>query len=274
MKKFLFFVIAILCLASCGNNDPKSELTLQQTFISRTFMEGSTAVEVTEGDYTFVLDLVNMRINITANKAVIPGLAEATTFTLHNIPLKFTTQNGYTFESASVIPTINGVENPEFKITNLKGKIYESEVRLEYNVPGNYKIIGTQKEMIFMHSVTTTNKIGSQDAPYKYKLSAYHILFNAEKRTAKVIIRYAKFAENMPVIEMMEISDVPFEATPTTFTLKADEVIPTISSVPYPKYAITKLTALIAEPILNMSFICGGIYNTSVSASMHNMEIE
>ena len=75
MKKFLFFAIAILSLTSCGSGDPKREFSEKRTFISRIFAEGSSDISFTEGAYTLTLDLINLKANITAHNAKIPGLA-------------------------------------------------------------------------------------------------------------------------------------------------------------------------------------------------------
>lgn len=269
MKKFLFFAIAILCLTSCGD-DPKSESTLTQALISRTFVEGSTDVSLTEGNYSFAIDNIGRKVNITAHNAVIPGLSGETTFTMNNIPVEISDDRyWYVFEMASVTPQINGMANPEFKITNVRGRITTFppyQAFIEYNVPGDYKIVSNPKEINYNFVSTVITETGSSNMPYRNKDARYDVIFDIKTKMAKVVIRNAKFASNMPNLERMELKDIPFEATPTTINLKVDKVIPTISTTPYPKYEITLLTGLIAASNMNMSFICGGVYNVSLSA--------
>ncbi len=275
MKKFLFFAIAILCLTSCSD-DPKSESTLTQTLISRSFVNGTSDVNLTEGNYSFAIDNIGRKVNITAHNAVIPGLGGETTLTMNNIPVEISSDRyWYTFEIESVIPQIKGSGNPDFKITNVKGKITTFppyQAFIEYNVPGNYKIVSTPKETSYNFVSTVISEIGSSNEPYRNKDARYDVILDIQTKMAKVIIKNAKFATNMPYLERMELKEIPFEATPTTINLKVDKVTPYIGTTPYPNYEITLLTALMAGSNMNMSFICGGIYNTSLSAYVSKPE--
>lgn len=277
MKKFLFFAVAILALTSCGDSDPKSELTIKQTLISRNFVEGSTNVNLTEGDYTFVLDLVGMKVNVTGHKVTLPGISGETTFTMSEMSLKpGTNQNKYwyTFEAASVTAKVNDVVNPDLKITNVKGSITAFppyQLYVQYTVADNNNIIATPQTTLFSYVATTISQIGSTDKPYENNDAMYTVVLDSKKNMAKITIFNAKFAPNMPYAEM-ELRDIPFEATPGAFKLKADKITPYISNVPYEKYEITQLSGLMYSREMSMSFVCGGIYNTTSNAYVFKPE--
>lgn len=71
--------------------------------------------------------------------------------------------------------------------------------------------------------------------------SFYGVQFFPDKNTAAFGAFSAKFAENMPALNMT-FKDIPYTFSPNGYTLVKDELIPNIGETPYPAYKITNFS--------------------------------
>lgn len=89
----------------------------------------------------------------------------------------------------------------------------------------------------------TTNVVDQDGKVYvnSAQTSFYGVQFDTDKRTATVGAFSAKFAENMPALNMT-FKDLPYVINQSGYSVTKEELTPYIGETPYPSYKITDFT--------------------------------
>lgn len=260
-KKTLFLpLIAAVVLTGCGTDDPDKEL-LNDTF------DGYFSYNVkgdTAEDEGYILPVGNIAVSFDDDNKkadiTIKGFS-------YGDPQHFNTTDlvltglGYTADNDGVRTLvadnisqgqIEGVSIERLQLVyypdrNVNDNLYHGlAVRIKL---GDTDITLMPARAYGIGATETTN-IRSESQFVSSKTS-YMTWVDAGARTAKIEVRDAAFAENMPALGTMTFSSsnpisesgIPLKVTlrPGGYTITADSIIPTIASTPYPKYKITEL---------------------------------
>lgn len=280
--KFLksIFTIAMLAIlaTSCGNDDEpiahdnymEQQFTgcfnyiYKQSLNQGVISKGTTYMFRWRADFTADVYIYNAKFSAMMPDGVdivIEGLKWTSADGVKSISANDVVPNKVTMNGTAVGASAYMIDKLEISSMERRVSSHTPEYIPVINVAmtlGDIKVVTLQEYTVYFGSTGVVNSMAG--ANFTSKASYYAVTLDPEAMKAKIEIFGAKFAEKMPSMDMT-FGDVPFTASATGYTLTCDELIPTITNVPYPDYAITNLIGqgnLLSG--LNLQFDCMGIY--------------
>lgn len=292
MKKILSLFIISLCIvmASCSKND---DVTSTESFTSSMVNKVTSptgAISIYQGSYTFDIDLVAMKMTITAKDVQFSARMPKVTFVMKDIPFTFDSKKGYVIASTNITPEVDGSPMTSYNISSISGTIYpttkDSEgylfaqvPSLQYTVSG-FTMTATPASMIFHYSNSTAVTGGS--STFNTSNSAYTVNFDPVNLTATLNIKDAQFASQMPAMNM-QFAGLTVTPSATGFSLSSTELTPSVigstgALTPYPNYKISNFSATVIGSKFTATFTCTitdakntaiGSYQVTASGSLY-----
>jgi hypothetical protein len=262
MKKYLsLFLIALaLIMASCSNDNDENYATMTTDMINRVTLVSTGSTGMYAGTYQFYLDFANAKTNITVTTKFAAQMPEVT-FMVKDLPLTASSSTGYSFTASSVTPVdASGTAVSGYTITNLKGQILDGVVKLQYTVNGTFQVQATSNKLAYTTANTTVTDTLDATKIYKNTEMQYGIIIDAAKDSAVLYLANAKFDANMPVQSTMTFPHLVATPTATGYILTGNNIVPTISGVPFKSYLITNFLANLYydSDKATISFECAG----------------
>ncbi|MDE5608664.1 MAG: hypothetical protein K2I64_07005 [Muribaculaceae bacterium] len=213
-------------------------------FDSVTDNETSATVLSTSSTLKVKTDGNTGKVSIEINNLELPGSAGYINLNIPDRAVTITEDGAQRVYIPAVTSVANGqthtVTGFEMKtyLRYLNGQAYNLLV-LSYDVDSKYSVRSIFSPAYYWGTTVVVDGDGksyTNDA----QTSFYGFGFDPEKKTAKIGLVNAKFAENMPAMSMT-FEEVPVTFGPNYFTIAAGEVTPKINNVPFPSYKITDL---------------------------------
>ena len=259
LKTILSVVLFAVIATSCNNNNNsilhdnyiEYEFTGNFSVIHKKSLDKSTTIEGTtykfrwRSDFTADVYVYNAKfsammpdgVNIEFEGLKWTFVDEVKSISLKDVVPTKVTMNGNDVDVSTYVLNELKVNVYERRLLNFKPE-YMPVINVSMSM-GDIEVISVQKQMFYFG---TTGVVNNQESNYfSTKSPIYLVSLDHKTKIATMDIYQAKFAENMPAMDM-KFDSIPFEVSNVGYTLAVDEVIPTIGDVPYPNYAIKSLS--------------------------------
>ncbi|MDE6853448.1 MAG: hypothetical protein K2J38_00155 [Muribaculaceae bacterium] len=254
MKRFfgLFFAAAmLLSLGSCTNTGTDDTVT-EQHFPScfeyvHDLSTGVNAIYSPVG-YTLRLNYSKATADVTITGLRTP---QQTYPQLKLTDLSWSIDKGATVvsgrnveaSSASAQPVLLSSFTLKVKdrlISSGSTYVYKPGFSVYYTIDGRYSVLSGLMDKAVMYGTTTTT---CQKPPISFSTDAtsYELVFDTDTRTVNIIIKGARFMENMQPLEIV-LEDVPIAFYGSKVTWTAEKIVPKIGGVPYKTFPISNLS--------------------------------
>lgn len=144
-------------------------------------------------------------------------------------------------------PELDGAPAISYPTATFPNGIFAKYTWMNYRI-GDSKYVRTfWPDMTFAGETTTsyTDKTGAAQK-YTDKGARYRLVMDLKKMTCKVVIYNAKFAEAMPEIKGIVLSDLPIVFDNAGYTVSATNIVPSVIEagqlVPNQRYTMTEFT--------------------------------
>lgn len=271
----LLFLSAFI-LTSCGDDGPQEN---SQTLIIQSSLNYVSVIDRTDNtqsvlpgaDYGIVVNLDRSTLQLSINNFQFAASERAISFTLPEIRMDYT-QTGWEINSNDPISVDTG--NGSAVISNLRLKFVlrsdgsQNLVTINFVLDNRYEVTTIFTHNQFIGETKSTDITDPENNPFSTNQSRYLVILDGKTKKAEVQIAYPKFLEGMPSnLGVMRFKDIPVTSTKDGFTFATGSLIPEISNVPYPAFAITNLSGtVVAGKTLSLTFECEK-YNRKVTVA-------
>ncbi len=232
MKKILLMAMVLplmASLASCGNDEPVSKTTINSKL--QTITQGSSEPFISSAQYTYEIDNVKQKMNFTVTTSFNQYMP-VITMVLNDITVKPVAVDIISFNTSSIIPVDEaGTAYSEYTITDLHGVIdqYNGIQTIRFKVVSSH---GTTQ--VFSFSSSYYSALNEEDGYVYYSPVTGEVYptttfceFNLKSdNTCSIFMYNVKFDEKMPVLDCIEIPNVPATFTNSGYTLKGTDIVP------------------------------------------------
>lgn len=280
MKKILSLLAVVFLLSSCLNSeDPSYTVSLSSVGYNHVTSFGDNTTKLTASSYDLAMDLGKMTMNIGMKINLGDGNDQVELY-LNDIKISYGTDALYVFSASEIVPEKGGSADPNYTITNLKGKMwayYTSDgsstrevivLTLSYIVNGKYSVFTVDNQPTFVNNQTTTTCTSADIPAYTTATTTYAVKMTSTSK-ADVTIYNAQFNSQMPQLTMT-LKDVPVVLTSQGYELKAESIVPQINDTPFEQYKMNdfRLQVISQGTEMYLSFNCN-VMNASYTVAAH-----
>lgn len=280
MKKILSLLAVVFLLPSCLNSeDPSYTVSLSSVGYNHVTSFEDNTTKLTASSYDLAMDLGKMTMNIGMKINLGDGNDQVELY-LNDIKISYGTDALYVFSASEIVPEKGGSADPNYTITNLKGKMwayYTSDgsstrevivLTLSYIVNGKYSVFTVDNQPTFVNNQTTTTCTSADIPAYTTATTTYAVKMTSTSK-ADVTIYNAQFNSQMPQLTMT-LKDVPVVLTSQGYELKAESIVPQINDTPFEQYKMNdfRLQVISQGTEMYLSFNCN-VMNASYTVAAH-----
>lgn len=280
MKKILSLLAVVFLLSSCLNSeDPSYTISLSSVGYNHVTSFDDNTMKLTASSYDLAMDLDKMTMNIGMKINLGDGNDQVELY-LNDIKISYGTDALYTFSASEIVPEKGGSADPNYTITNLKGKMwayYTSDgsstrevivLTLSYIVNGKYSVFTVDNQPTFVNNQTTTTCTSADIPAYTTATTTYAVKMTSTSK-ADVTIYNAQFNSQMPQLTMT-LKDVPVVLTSQGYELKAESIVPQINNTLFEQYKMNdfRLQVISQGTEMYLSFNCN-VMNASYTVAAH-----
>ena len=257
MKKILrllsLAVVTVLALTACSNhsdNDTVTEQLLPGFFANvQDITSGATAV-YDNVSYRVQLNYTKMTADVQISGLKLPDGTTFPTMTIPGLPWTMDNNSWKVIKGTNVTPSISGFSNaPVFNSFELRiferilaiggENVYAPGVCARYTVNTIYSVLSTYTPQVLYGK--TESKASLAGSVFETKGVEYELKYNDATRNLTILMKGAKFAENMPSSFDIELRNVPVTVERGMLNFEVANITPYIENMPFDAFPITNL---------------------------------
>ncbi len=277
LKLIFFAAMCVMMATSCSDGDDNG---LKDNYTEQEYVNCFNYVyNVRSGNGSVISGtsyMFRFRMDGTAdvyvkNAKFAPQMPDGINFEFEGLKWSLNSSGYKVIAGVNLTPMMNGNPVEGYVVDNLKielmdrylGSIYLPVINMSMMVNGAFEIVTIPMSITYFGKTGVVNEQANTN--FTTKNPYYIVKLDPKTMTASIDIRGAKFAENMPAMDMV-FPGVEFEVSRTGYDLNADSLIPEIAGVPYPNYSITGLHGeALFETGLNLQFNCMGVFTVQAN---------
>lgn len=248
MKLFRLFlsVMVVLGLSSCMGDTSNTITQEFSPYIQSYVVENATGSSILSSgaSYKVLNDIDKGTISLEISGLKMPNNTSMS-LKINDQRYSYNEQGAMVMRVPSYTTTMAGMTHT---VTDLNFEYYSRYMGqqafpmlvLSFEIDSEYTVRAVYSPAYYWGTTTVVDQDG-KTYTNSDQSSFYGIQFFAETKKATVGAFSAKFAENMPALNMT-FKEIPFTLNQYNYTATSAEIIPEIGGTPYPDYKITDLT--------------------------------
>lgn len=263
-KSLLSALISVVALTSCSSSDDPDTIIQYQIppcFSYVTDLSQGVSANGTSMTYTIQLNYTKLTADVYINGLELTDNTAYPTITLKDVPWTMGTDGWKVIEGTNIKSTVNGFGTaPVFTSVRIKifdrmvGEYYNPGFEVSFVLDNRFRVLSAIADQVQVGTSVSTSPDGEE---FQCNTTAYVLTFNTKTMRASLFLSGAKFASQMPALDIT-FDNIPFTFAGNTAVLSCDALIPTINDTPYPAFPISKLTGVYNfGKGLELEFGCG-----------------
>ncbi len=258
MRKILSILFLVLAFVACENDDEsddKGKVPSSNSFVGSYDVTKQDMPPYFADNFVFKVDIdaENKTMTVTMDGVKFAAMMPAQNIVIPNV--NFIMEDGdATVSLDSIIPLVDSVAMPGFKIKYLDIELDNNELDMEFDCNGFV--------VDYEGAALKTNYLGEyevkEDGDSKYTEDEAEFILELEPKdsTLTLTMNDIKFSQFMPVRLNIVANDVKYLMEGGKITAKIENIIPTVQGAPMEKYKLYNLEIEVQDSELDVKFDC------------------